>query len=297
MIHTVAELRQVISSYKQQGKIISLVPTMGNLHEGHLQLVDKAKVDNTLVHNTLACNTLARNTIVIVSVFVNPLQFGENEDLGKYPRTLDLDAKKLQTRGCDILFVPAVEDIYPASQHHGRDQTQVTVPGISEIFEGSSRPGHFTGVATIVSKLFNLIQPDQAVFGEKDYQQLQLIRQMVKDLCFPVEIIAVATVREENGLAMSSRNGFLSKKQRNQAALINQTLKQLAEKLLAGEENFAALEETAFKNLDQQGFTPDYVSIRSRNLQPATVESKELVILVAARLGTTRLIDNIQLQR
>jgi len=287
IIHTVAELRQVISSYKQQGNIISLVPTMGNLHEGHLQLVDKAKVDNTL----------ARNTIVIASVFVNPLQFGENEDLGKYPRTLELDAKKLQIRGCDILFVPAVEEIYPASHHHGRDQTQVIIPGISEVLEGASRPGHFTGVATIVSKLFNLVQPDQAVFGEKDYQQLQVIRQMVNDLCFPVKIIAVATVREENGLAMSSRNGFLSKKQRDQAALINQTLKQLAEKLLAGDDDFSALEETAFKNLNQQGFITDYVSIRSRNLQPATAESKKLVILVAARLGTTRLIDNLQLQR
>lgn len=282
MLHTVVELRQIISTYKQQGKIISLVPTMGHLHEGHLQLLDKAKTGNT---------------IVICSVFVNPLQFDQQHDLKKYPRTLEADAKKLQARGCDILFAPAVEEIYPASHHYGRDQTQVIVPGISEILEGASRPGHFTGVATVVSKLFNLVQPDQAIFGEKDYQQLQIIRQMVKDLGFPVEIIAVATVREENGLAMSSRNGFLSKQQRHQAGIIYQTLQHLSEKLLAGEEDLAALEETACQNLDQQGFTTDYVSIRARNLQPATTAMKQLVILAAARLGTTRLIDNLQLQR
>lgn len=282
MLHTVVELRQIISTYKQQGKTISLVPTMGNLHEGHLQLVDRAK---------------AGNNIVISSVFVNPLQFEQQQDLKKYPRTLEADAKKLKARGCDILFAPAVEEIYPASHHHGRDQTQVIVPAIGDILEGASRPGHFTGVATVVSKLFNLVQPDQAIFGEKDYQQLQIIRQMVKDLCFPVEIIAVATVREENALAMSSRNGFLSKEQRHQAGIIYQTLQHLSEKLQAGEEDLAALEEAGCQNLDQQGFTTDYVSIRASNLQPATTATKQLVILVAARLGTTRLIDNLQLQR
>ncbi len=291
IIHTVAELRKHISGYQQQGKFISLVPTMGNLHEGHLQLVDAA------VTASAAGSHSADDTIVIASIFVNPLQFGATEDLDKYPRTLKSDANMLQSRGCDLLFAPSVQEIYPATENHGRDQAQVIVPGISEILEGSSRPGHFSGVATIVTKLFNLVQPDQAIFGEKDYQQLQMIRQMVKELCFPIEIKAVATVRENSGLAMSSRNGFLSRHERQQAAALYKTLQQVAEQLHSGAEDFSMLELAAVEQLNQLGFETDYVSIRASDLQPPETATRELVILVAARLGTTRLIDNLQLQR
>ena len=307
ILHSVADLRQVISEYKLQGRTISLVPTMGHLHEGHLQLVDKAlqgsslnrtaHLEHTHPDNTKHGNKKHSKNIVITSVFVNPLQFNQQDDLEKYPRTLDADAEKLQARDCDILFAPAVEEVYPDSQNNGHDQTLVNVPGISEMLEGASRPGHFNGVATIVCKLFNLVQPDQAVFGEKDYQQLQIIRQMVNDLCFPIKILAVETVREANGLAMSSRNSLLSEDQRKRAGLIYETLQQTAAKILAGETDFSLLEETAVRNLNQQGFATDYISIRTRNIQPASTADKALVILAAARLGTTRLIDNLQLQR
>ena len=193
IIHTLVELRSIIASFKLAGKVIGLVPTMGNLHQGHLQLVQTA---------------LAQADIVICSIFVNPLQFGEGEDFEQYPRTLPADAQQLENIGCDLVFAPSVNEMYPDSAVSGRDQSQLIVPQISDILEGAARPGHFAGVATVVAKLFNIVQPDKAVFGAKDYQQLQIIKQFVRDLCFPVEIIAHPIVRQSNGLALSSRNGF-----------------------------------------------------------------------------------------
>jgi len=280
IIHTISELRQIVANYKQACQSIGFVPTMGNLHQGHLQLVKMA---------------LAETDIVICSIFVNPMQFGEGEDFGAYPRTLDIDADKLKQVGCDIVFVPAVDEMYPETQLDGRDQTQVIVPGISEILDGASRPGHFTGVATIVSKLFNMVQPDKAVFGEKDYQQLQIIRQFVRDLCFPVEIISHPIVREANGLAMSSRNGYLSKDQKQQAAFLYQILQSLSDQIKKGLRNYSQLEKQAEQQLNEQGFVCDYVKICASDLSGAGPHRRHLVILLAAYLDKTRLIDNIQI--
>lgn len=280
IIHNISELRETVTSLKQAGKIIAFVPTMGNLHQGHLQLVEQG---------------LSEADIVICSIFVNPLQFGENEDFDKYPQTLAADAAKLQQLGCDIIFAPGVDEMYPQSEGHGRDQAQVLVPGIGDILEGASRPGHFTGVATVVAKLFNMVQPDIAIFGEKDYQQLLLIKRMVRELCFPVDILSHAIVRENNGLAMSSRNGYLNAAQRQQAAAIYQLLKTLATRVKAGERDYAALENEATEQLNNQGFSTDYIKIQTADLLEPTPQSSHLVILTAAYLGTTRLIDNIQL--
>jgi len=280
IIHSISELRQTVAAVKQAGKVIAFVPTMGNLHQGHLQLVEKG---------------LAEADRVICSIFVNPLQFGEGEDFDKYPKTLETDSKKLQQLGCDIVFAPSVDDMYPESEGQGRDQTQVVVPFISDILEGASRPGHFTGVATVVAKLFNMVQPDKAIFGEKDYQQLLLIKRMVRELCFPVEILSHPIVREDNGLAMSSRNGYLNDTQKQQAAAIYQTLKTLASRIKAGERDYSALEQEAAEQLDNQGFVTDYIKIQTTELAPPTPQSSHLVILIAAYLGSTRLIDNIQL--
>lgn len=281
IIHSISELGQVIADYKKADKVIGFVPTMGNLHQGHLQLVKMA---------------LAEADIVICSIFVNPMQFGEGEDFDQYPRTLAADAEKLEKVSCDIIFAPAIDEMYPASKSNGCDQAQLIVPGISDILDGASRPGHFTGVATIVSKLFNMVQPDIAVFGEKDYQQLQVIRRFVKDLCFPVKIIAHPIVREENGLAMSSRNGYLSEQQKQQAAILYQTLNDIALQIKNGSRDYAVLEKNAEQFLNEKNFVTDYVTIRNKDLSTADKESEYLVILLAAYLGNTRLIDNIQIQ-
>ncbi|MCU7937960.1 MAG: pantoate--beta-alanine ligase [gamma proteobacterium symbiont of Bathyaustriella thionipta] len=280
IIHTIAQLRQIVASHKRAGKIIGFVPTMGNLHQGHLLLVEMA---------------LSQSDIVICSIFVNPLQFGEGEDFEHYPRTLQADADKLQQVGCDIVFAPAVEEIYPDSQGNGQDQSQVIVPGISDILEGAARPGHFTGVATVVAKLFNMVQPDKAVFGAKDYQQLQVIKRFVRELCFPVEILTHPIVRESNGLAMSSRNGYLSDTQKQQTGAIHQMLKDVSRQIKAGANNFEQLEQQAVESLNAQGFVTDYISIRAADLSPAMLTHKHLVVLAAAYLGTTRLLDNIQI--
>jgi len=279
IIHTIAEIRQIVAAHKLTGKNIGLVPTMGNLHQGHLQLVEMA---------------LSESDIVICSIFVNPLQFGEGEDFDLYPRTLDADAKKLQQAGCDIVFAPAVDEIYPDSKTTGGDQSQVVVPDISDILEGASRPGHFTGVATVVTKLFNMIQPDKAVFGEKDYQQLQVIKRFVRELCFPVKILAHPIVRESSGLALSSRNSYLSEEQKQQAAEIYQTLQTVAEKILQGRRDYAHLEQDAKEKLNKLGFVTDYIQIRAVDLAQPTNKSNSLVILAAAYLGKTRLLDNLQ---
>ncbi len=281
IIHTLIELRSIIASFKQAGKVIALVPTMGNLHQGHLQLVQTA---------------LAQADIVVCSIFVNPLQFGEGEDFEQYPRTLPADAQQLDNIGCDLVFAPSVNEMYPDSAASGRDQSQLLVPQISDILEGAARPGHFAGVATVVAKLFNIVQPDKAVFGAKDYQQLQIIKQFVKDLCFPVEIIAHPIVRQSNGLALSSRNGFLTEVQKQQAGAIYQTLQDLAEQIKAGATNFSQLEQQAVQQLNKLGFKTDYISIRRADLGLATAMDKKWVILAAVYLAGIRLLDNISIE-
>jgi pantoate--beta-alanine ligase len=251
---------------------------MGNLHDGHLDLVRKARQ---------LCD------VVVVSIFVNPLQFGPNEDLDAYPRTLAADKEKLFSEGVQVLYAPGVEDIYPQGMH---TQTIVHVPELGETLCGSSRPGHFDGVTTVVSKLFNIVQPDVAVFGEKDFQQLSIVRKMVKDLCLPIRIVGVATARDADGLAKSSRNGYLSFEQRRIAPMLNQTLNCCREAIACGFDNFLQLESHARLKLLQAGFDPDYFAIRdARTLRAVTDDTEEIAILAAARLGTTRLIDNVKL--
>ncbi|EAR59870.1 pantoate--beta-alanine ligase [Neptuniibacter caesariensis] len=277
-IHTIAELRAALSKERFQGKRIGFVPTMGNLHEGHLQLIDQAK---------------ANSDIVVSSIFVNPLQFGANEDLDNYPRTLQDDQAKLESRGCDFLFAPTDAEVYP----HGREaQTQVEVPVISDLYCGSSRPGHFRGVATVVTKLFGMVQPDVAIFGEKDFQQLMVIRRMTEDLSLPVEIQGAPIARNPQGLALSSRNGYLSAEEIEVAANLNRTLRDAAEQIKQGNKQFAELEEQAQSQLEEVGFKRDYYVIcRRDDLQPANESDTALVILAAAYLGPARLIDNIQI--
>jgi pantoate--beta-alanine ligase len=273
-----ATLQSALARFRSDGQRIAFVPTMGNLHEGHLDLVRKARI---------LCDT------VVVSIFVNPLQFGPNEDLDAYPRTLAADKEKLFAEGVQVLFAPGVQEIYP----RGMDaQTIVHVPDLGDTLCGRSRPGHFDGVTTVVSKLFNIVQPDVAVFGEKDFQQLSIIRKMVTDLCMPIEIVGVATARDEDGLAMSSRNGYLTDSQRQVAPLLNQTLRDCREAIACGFDNFLQLESHARMHLLEAGFEPDYFEIRdARTLSTVTEDTEEIAILAAARLGNTRLIDNVRL--
>ncbi|GGF86208.1 pantothenate synthetase [Alteromonas lipolytica] len=277
-IESLNNLREIRQIWRKEGVTVAFVPTMGNLHDGHLDLVKKAK-------------TLADK--VVVSIFVNPMQFGANEDLDAYPRTLDADRSKLEAEGVDALFFPAVDDIYPRGLG---DQTFVEVPGISDLLCGASRPGHFRGVATIVCKLFNMVQPDVACFGEKDFQQLQVIRTMVEDLSMPITIVGVPTCRQQDGLAMSSRNGYLSAEQRATATQIYATMQNMRVSIENHSGTFATIEQEAETALKAAGFTPDYITIRNaRTLLPAQTEDRNLVILVAAFMGSTRLIDNLQI--
>lgn len=277
-VNTIAAVRQQLAAWRRAGERIAFVPTMGNLHDGHLHLVTQAKS----VADRVVC-----------SIFVNPLQFGPNEDFEHYPRTLAEDSARLQQVGVDLLFAPPVAEIYPGGH---KMATQVVVSGVAEGLCGASRPGHFAGVATVVAKLFNIIQADVALFGEKDYQQLQVIRRMVADLSFPVEIVGVATVREADGLAMSSRNGFLSAAERAVAPAVYQCLQAVAARIEAGERDFRRVEADAVNDLASKGFAPDYFVIaHSENLKPAVSGDLMLRLLVAARLGKTRLIDNIAL--
>lgn len=279
-VHSLKELRSILRNYRQQGKTIGLVPTMGNLHEGHISLVRKAS---------------EAADIVVTSIFVNPMQFGANEDLDKYPRTLQEDQDKLAEAGNTLVFAPSVEEVYPEGMAR---QTKVLVPEVSEGHCGASRPGHFEGVATVVAMLFNMVQPDVAVFGEKDYQQLAVIKKMVRDLMIPVNVVGAPTVREEDGLAKSSRNGYLSEEERATAPIVFQTLNRVAEQLQQGRSDFQALEQEAQNVLAEAGLRPDYFNIvSSQTLKPATDEDRELTLLVAAFLGTTRLIDNLSLSR
>jgi len=271
------DLRELVQGWRRCGERIGFVPTMGNLHEGHLQLVRRAR---------------SLSDRVIVSIFVNPMQFGPGEDFETYPRTLDDDKAQLDQEQADLLFAPAVDLIYPSGLN---ETTRVQVPGVGEGLEADSRPGFFVGVATVVARLFNLVQADIAVFGEKDYQQLAVIRRMVKDLCWPMDIEAVATVREADGLAMSSRNQYLSAGQRERAPVLYQTLCQVVEGVRDRQQPFAELEAQAIQGLERAGFAPDYVSIRdAATLQPIEPGNTRAVVLAAARLGRARLIDNVR---
>jgi pantoate--beta-alanine ligase len=273
-----ADLRAAINADKRAGKRIALVPTMGNLHEGHLQLVRRAQ-------------RIA--DIVVVSIFVNPLQFGPTEDLDKYPRTLAADKAKLFAEGVQYLFTPGVDEIYPEGM---AVQTKITVPEISETLCGASRPGHFVGVATVVAKLFQIAQPDVAVFGEKDFQQLTIIRKMTADLCMPIEIVGVQTARATDGLALSSRNGYLNEVERDLAPSMHDILQECREAIACGFDSYSELEQHGAVRLRLAGFRPDYFSVRdARTLGPVTLATENIVILAAAYLGRTRLIDNVTL--
>ncbi|MDZ7641708.1 MAG: pantoate--beta-alanine ligase [Desulfurivibrio sp.] len=270
-VSEIDKLRQLRRGWRQAGETVALVPTMGNLHAGHLALVERA-------------GQLARR--VVVSIFVNPAQFDRADDLAAYPRTPEEDRQKLAAAGVDCLLAPAATTIYPA----GKLATRVEVPELGQILEGASRPGHFTGVATIVCKLFNLVEPEIALFGEKDWQQLALLRQMVADLNMAVELVSLPTVRESDGLAMSSRNRRLSAEQRRLAPLLYQTLRETAAQLTTLDDP----RQQAISRLRHLGFDPDYVEIRRRDdLVPAGDDDKQLVILAAAWLGEVRLIDNL----
>ena len=275
-VKTVRELRAAVARARSEGKRIALVPTMGNLHAGHAALVTKAS---------------QRADFVVASIFVNPLQFGPSEDLDKYPRTLAADQEKLLDAGCHLLFAPTVEEMYP----DGMDgQTRLHVTGVSEGLCGGSRPGHFDGVATVVCKLFNMVQPDMALFGEKDFQVLAVIRKLVRALTLPIQIFGEPTVRAEDGLALSSRNGYLTEAQRGIAPVLQRTLQQLAERIRQGERDYAALLAQGRQQIEDAGLRIDYLEVREPvGLRPATAQDHQLVILVAAFLGTTRLIDNL----
>lgn len=275
IIETLPLLRQHIRRLRQEGKRIALVPTMGNLHDGHMKLVDEA-----------------RNAadVVVASIFVNPMQFDRADDLARYPRTLQDDCEKLNKRKVDIVFAPAPDQIYPQGT---TSQTWVEVPGLSDMLEGASRPGHFRGVATIVSKLFNLVQPDVACFGEKDYQQLAVIRKMVADMGYDIEIIGVPTVRAKDGLALSSRNGYLTSDQRKIAPGLCKVMNAMAEKLRTGDNDIHEIVAVAEQELNSSGFRADDIQIRDADtLLEVSPASKRAVILMAAWLGQARLIDN-----
>jgi pantoate--beta-alanine ligase len=284
IIASISELRKTL---KNQEKI-AFVPTMGNLHDGHIKLVEIAR---------------QHGQCVVVSIFVNPLQFGPQEDLASYPRTLEADCRKLQTAGANIVFTPSVEEMYPDSvttpDGFNSGQTmKVTSPPIANQLCGASRPGHFDGVATVVAKLFNIVQPDIAVFGKKDFQQLFIIRELVKQFNLPINIIAGETVREASGLAMSSRNGYLSETQKSQAAQLHKMLESIVLRVRNGTAELAILEDAAALALKNLGWEVDYVSIRSQaTLMPASDQDLQLVVLAAAKLGATRLIDNIDFLR
>ncbi|WP_372613584.1 pantoate--beta-alanine ligase [Halomonas sp.] len=275
-LRDIPELRETLDDSRRRGQRIALVPTMGNLHDGHLALVAAAR---------------ARAEVVVATIFVNPMQFGPNEDLDAYPRTLADDQQKLEAFGCDLLFTPTTETVYPRQLE---EQTRVSVPGISEGLCGGNRPGHFDGVATVVTMLFNLVQPDLAFFGQKDYQQLAVIRRLVEDLHFPIEIVGVPIVRAEDGLALSSRNGYLDDDQRARAPALFGTLRMLADCLEAGAGRDDIMAQ-GLARLTESGLDPDYLELRAADLGPVSDTTDRAVLLAAARLGSTRLIDNIPL--
>jgi pantoate--beta-alanine ligase len=275
---SMTELRQYVQHWKDHGQSIAFIPTMGNLHVGHMSLIEKGQ-------------SLSDRTIC--SIFVNPMQFGPNEDWDHYPRSLDSDLQQLEAIGCDLVYLPTASELYP----EGLDKiSQVQVTDLSNNFEGAHRPGHFTGVATVVLKLFNIVRPDVSVFGKKDFQQYRVISKMVADFNLDVQIIGQETTREPSGLAASSRNQYLDAAQKQRAAMIYQTLQQAARQIEEGERDFQSLERSAIENLDGAGFQTDYFAIcNPETLAPASKEDRDLVILVTAALGATRLLDNIEI--
>lgn len=276
VVTTVEAVREWVRVWKTAGLRVGFVPTMGNLHHGHLSLISRA---------------LEHSDRVIASIFVNPLQFGPQEDYARYPRTPEDDQKLLRSAQCDLLFAPTVDQVYPTG---GSQPTLVTVRGLSEILCGVVRPGHFAGVATVVAKLFGIVAPHVAVFGEKDYQQFLLIKRMTLDLAIPVEVIGGPTVRADDGLALSSRNRYLSPEERARAPAIYTALKRAVERLHAGERDFAAIEAEGLQALQAVSMPPDYFSVRNATNLDAPLTTDPLVVLTAARLGRARLIDNLK---
>ena len=272
-----AAIPDLRAALRNCGRIV-FVPTMGNLHEGHIALMQQAR---------------AHGDTVVASIFVNRLQFGPNEDFDKYPRTFAADCEQLSAVGVDVLFAPTERDLYPEPQ-----QYQVDPPEIQSQLEGEFRPGHFRGVATVVLKLFNIVQPDAAVFGKKDYQQLMVLRNMTRQLALPIEIIGGETVRAADGLALSSRNGYLTPAERAEAPRLSRLLNAIRADILAGERDFAKLEQATTAELDNAGWKTDYVAVRRQSdLQRPEAGDKALVVLAASRLGVPRLIDNLEIQR
>jgi len=274
-VSTIKMLREQLAAVRQSGKKIALVPTMGNLHAGHLSLVKQVQ---------------DRADFIIVSIFVNPTQFVEGEDFDSYPRTLKSDLELLEKLNVDLVFIPDTNEIYPEGN---KVTTEVTVPDLDSIYCGKFRPGHFKGVATVVTKLFNMVQPDLAIFGKKDYQQLLVIRRLVENLCLPIDIIGSATMREADGLAMSSRNQYFTESERQQAPILYKCISEIAAAINNGDKNYEKLEEKAIFSLKNAGFRPEYLNIcDSETLK--VVMNQKIVIIAAAWLGKARLIDNIE---
>ena len=280
IVTKIAAVREHVRRWRSEGRRVAFVPTMGNLHPGHVSLIEAAR---------------RYGDRFIASIFVNPMQFGPNEDFAHYPRTPTQDERMLAEAGCNLMFMPDVAEIYPGGSERA---TRVDVPGLSRILDGEYRPGHFEGVSTIVATLFHIVEPDVAVFGEKDFQQLTVIRRMVSDLCLPVEIVGAPTVRDADGLAMSSRNQYLTATERPVAPRIYETLQAAAQRLSTGDVDFASIERFGVETLTKVGMKPDYFAIRrAEDLGAPAPDTKHLVVLTAARLGKARLIDNIQVSK
>ena len=278
-VTTIADVRALARRWRQAGERIVFVPTMGNLHAGHVSLIEAAR---------------AHGERFVASIFVNPMQFGPNEDFAHYPRTPERDEQMLRAAGCDLMFMPDVAEMYPNGSQRA---TRVEVPGLSGILCGEFRPGHFAGVTTVVAKLLHIVEPDAAVFGEKDYQQLTLIRRMVRELCMPIEIIAAPTVRDADGLAMSSRNQYLTDPERARAPALYRALRAAASRIEAGERAYEGIESEGLRALESEGLRVDYFAVRrAEDLGPPTPECRHLVVLTAAHLGKARLIDNVQVR-
>jgi pantoate--beta-alanine ligase len=279
-VTTIATVREHVHAWRREGLRIAFVPTMGNLHAGHVSLIEAAR---------------RHGQRFIASIFVNPMQFGPNEDFAHYPRTPREDERMLSDAGCSLMFMPDVAEIYPNGAERA---TRVEVPVLSRVLEGEFRPGHMEGVTTVVAKLFHIVEPDVAVFGEKDFQQLTVIRRMVAELCMPVEIVGAPTVRHADGLAMSSRNQYLTSAERALAPKIYEALQAAATRLQAGDTDFTGIERAGFQALERAGFQSEYFSVRqAHDLSTATAAARHLVILTAARIGKARLIDNVQVRR
>ncbi len=279
-VTTIAAVRERVRAWRRDGHRVAFVPTMGNLHPGHVSLIELAR---------------QLGDRFVASIFVNPMQFGPNEDFAHYPRTPRDDERMLEAAGCSLMFMPDVNEMYPSGA--GR-ATRVEVPSLSRILEGEFRPGHFEGVSTVVAKLFHIVEPQIAVFGEKDFQQLAVIRRMVAELCMPVEVVGAPTVRDSDGLAMSSRNQYLTAEERARAPVIYATLSAAAHRLNAGDSDFTGIERAGFRALEEAGMRPDYFAVRQAvDLSAAAVAARDLVVLAAARMSKARLIDNVRATR